>query len=68
MSNPNKEPERVKLTEDYLKDMLIGIAYPAGTILERSISGQYIVPGTGLGQGGAVAFFSLISDICEPMH
>ncbi len=67
MSGKITEPERVRLTEDYL-DLIIGLGYPEGTILVRSPhSGQYMLEGTPLGTGGCVAMFSLIKDICEPI-
>lgn len=67
MKNPNNEPERVRLTEDYL-DFPAEVAHKEGAILIRSSSGQYISPETKLGQGNAVAMFSLISDICEAVE
>lgn len=57
------EPKRVRLTEDFI-DMRVGMAYPAGTELARTQSGQYAVDGTKLG-GECVAGYFLIRGICE---
>ncbi len=58
------EPARVRLTEDFV-DLPIGMAYPAGTVLVRStLSGQYMIEGTKLGQECVAGFF-LIRDIAE---
>ena len=56
------EPKRVRLLKDYV-DIPTGIQLPKGTVLERTCSGQYVVPGTGLGKGGAIAFYGLIREI-----
>lgn len=68
MSDKPPEPKKVRLTEDYIKDLSLGFAYPAGTILERWPSGQYVRPDSCLGQGGAIAYFALIEDICEEIE
>jgi hypothetical protein len=59
------EPQRVRLTKDYL-DLHVGLAYRAGTILIRSPhgTGQYFTEQTRLGEM-CVAGFSKIRDICE---
>lgn len=59
------QPPRIRLTRDY-HDPKTGIAYPAGTILVRTASGQYTFPGTPLG-GEAIAGLFLLEGAYEAL-
>ncbi len=61
-SNPRKEPQCVRLTEDFL-DLPAGFGLPAGTVLFRSPhgTGQYLQESTKLGQACVTMFSSKTS-------
>lgn len=62
METPSQkaEPKRVRLTQDYL-DLVVGLGYPAGTILIRGglENRQYMPEGTPIGSR-VVAGYDLI--------
>lgn len=64
--NPRNKaaPARVRLAEDYSDPEVDDVRYPAGTVLARTQSGQYVTDGTRLGEP-CVAYFFLIRDACE---
>lgn len=71
-ANPNNDPARVRLTEDYL-DLPAGVAFAKGTVLVRSPHNreQWVPEGEGekityLGKP-CVSGFDRIRDISEPV-
>lgn len=61
-----RDPERVRLTQDFQDPKVQDVHYEAGTVLLRSAGGQYVPEGARLGAPCVTGFF-LIRDICEVM-